>query len=1145
MKTAPRALSYIGLALLISCSQPPKDPLLEKAEAGDSEAQFQLAERLADAGDAAGAEPWFLKALAAGHRPALRKAALSQLESDPSAAIAGLETLAGQSDLPALLQLAEIYERGQAGSADPSRALQLYQRAAELGEPYGRYRTLLAHWQENRKTMTGSERAEMKAELYEIASKEDPRAFSLYARILDEEGDISAADKRHLEAAKAGEAYSMYRIGVAYHRSQNNPTFGPLGFDYLQRAAAAGVTRALPELAKAYRTGNGVSVDGNQSKALLRYGAWLGSADAMRLYVATVLGEPSWELGHEIEMQSLWLLGQERKIDLGKRFAARAKSSSKVREHLAKQQRQLMQDAAQSFRNDLRADRANMAQAKAAFEAANVFSRLGTAGADLADTLESGDQAALFELGSRLLDETDSPSHLGELCLLEAADRMHIPACMKIYELYLTDGLSLENPAARARNALENAALLDDPQALLRMAEEYRAGKLFEQSQAIALQYAVRAAKAENPQAGAFIKELLLDGTTYEIESQTMLTATMELAAEGNPVFAFNAAAYQIADYMTAALWGSADAAPQNKPAKTRAIRFAPDDDYTVLWSRKAEKIRDTRTLPEDVDAAVQQIVELAENGLQRAIETTAIWHLYGSFLDKDTNRARAFLAEAREDTESIEFLNRFADAYLIPINLAPDFTQGSLIIRQAAELGHPGSQNLFSDLSRKAVETRDTPAKNKQVSGAELAYRAKALEDPESMFRLALFLKQEKIISQEYSNSQYNYWLGEAAKRDNFDALITISNAYMIGDGVEKNPRRGLRYLKRSADLGSANSQYHYGLALATGYEIEKNVAEGLVYLKKAAGQDYRDATMAIEKLQTEAQIAGPISKEEEKDVLSVIIANALGHESFPVAPFIVHEGRLVKIDSINRNRPNATANSKTVSGQRNEIPVLMPAESFHSARITIEEALVKTPFVILEDATIFTGHDTSFGLRFTSSADVEDLSALLIIRDRNRDASYVWRNIGSIRKGASKRADFDHDKWYATPEDFGVLFFSAGQEVASNIRVQPNNFLDSALAAFSAKKKAYLAKNETESLKAKITKHFPDFFENPIYVPLDSKATVAINRFGFAESIELPEGINPTSQRLIFDTLPFVTFFPEIEKGQPIASTLTVELD
>ena len=62
-------------------------------------------------------------------------------------------------------------------------------------------------------------------------------------------------------------------------------------------------------------------------------------------------------------------------------------------------------------------------------------------------------------------------------------------------------------------------------------------------------------------------------------------------------------------------------------------------------------------------------------------------------------------------------------------------------------------------------------------------------------------------------------------------------------GDGVEKDPVEGARYLKLAADNGNPLAQMHYGLCLKKGESVPVNLEQAVWYLKVSADQGEKDA--------------------------------------------------------------------------------------------------------------------------------------------------------------------------------------------------------------------------------------------------------------------------------------------------------------
>lgn len=84
-------------------------------------------------------------------------------------------------------------------------------------------------------------------------------------------------------------------------------------------------------------------------------------------------------------------------------------------------------------------------------------------------------------------------------------------------------------------------------------------------------------------------------------------------------------------------------------------------------------------------------------------------------------------------------------------------------------------------------------------------------------------------------------------AAQGDAEAMYRLSGAYAGGYGTERNGEESLRWLRQSAELGSAAAQESLGYVLVEGVNVAKNPEEGWAWTEKAAAQGRANAQMAL----------------------------------------------------------------------------------------------------------------------------------------------------------------------------------------------------------------------------------------------------------------------------------------------------------
>lgn len=99
------------------------------------------------------------------------------------------------------------------------------------------------------------------------------------------------------------------------------------------------------------------------------------------------------------------------------------------------------------------------------------------------------------------------------------------------------------------------------------------------------------------------------------------------------------------------------------------------------------------------------------------------------------------------------------------------------------------------------------------------------------------------------YQEKEYGTAFAELmplAEQGNPDAQLLLGRMYWAGQGVQKDDRQGLKWVKASATQGNADAQFFIG-----SYYLlpRRDVAEGLRWLKISAEQGNQDAQLLVGK--------------------------------------------------------------------------------------------------------------------------------------------------------------------------------------------------------------------------------------------------------------------------------------------------------
>lgn len=308
------AIAEVGQLLRYGTSNASSDPLLaeellqEAISKGSGQAAFEMGSQYEfgeenKPQDFAKAAEWYQKAVDAGYPyAAYRLGELYRLgfgvDKNTAKANVLYETAAANNILPAIIGLADgIFQDPTLTKESLTRAIQFYQRAADLGDPYSQY--MLSEFyrlglgvEQNLQTSVDwfyradnlSDNARAK---YQVAmhlakgvgfASDEPRAFEWlmaaanqkYPKALVTLGDwyslglyvprdYRQAHDWYQKAAAQGSPEAEYNLGLLYYNGQGVVQDMQTAFTWFEKAAKSGVTPAQYQIAEMYYQGVGVS----------------------------------------------------------------------------------------------------------------------------------------------------------------------------------------------------------------------------------------------------------------------------------------------------------------------------------------------------------------------------------------------------------------------------------------------------------------------------------------------------------------------------------------------------------------------------------------------------------------------------------------------------------------------------------------------------------------------------------------------------------------------------------------------------------------------------------------------------------------------------------------------------------------------
>jgi TPR repeat protein len=311
----PETMIPPGSRVTLSVYAPYQPPLRERAEAGDANAQFQLARCYAEgsgfARDDALALEWYRRAAEQGHANAQFQVGYAYqhargVRADYATALQWYRKAAAQNVAAATNNLGVMYEAGQGVTQDYAEAHKLYQRAFEQGDPYGASNLgKLYHYGR------GVQRDYAKAaEWYrKVGDNGPPPAYTglgqLYENGLGVERDRTTAAQWYRKAATAGDAAAQTALGELYRLGRGVGQDHAEALKWYAQAAEQGDLEAMFQLGDLYHFGRGVPTDYDQSSRW--YAEAAGGGHALAQLRLAYCYNSGWGVAKNVQTANQWL----------------------------------------------------------------------------------------------------------------------------------------------------------------------------------------------------------------------------------------------------------------------------------------------------------------------------------------------------------------------------------------------------------------------------------------------------------------------------------------------------------------------------------------------------------------------------------------------------------------------------------------------------------------------------------------------------------------------------------------------------------------------------------------------------------------------------------------------------------------------
>lgn len=215
----------------------------------------------------------------------IKKAHEAYNNKDFKTALALYTELANSGDADAMTSLGYMYQNAQGCQKDEAKALEFYEKAAELKQPYALFNLAILYMN----GLNGVAHDQFKAhELFmEAATREVPPAMYEVALML-ERGlgclqNYSEAAFWYEEGAKRGHLESFNNLGVLYKEGHGVAMDEARCFICFSKAAEGGLAEGLYNLGQLYDQGFGCKQDHDKALDLCRKAAYKGHVKAKEI----------------------------------------------------------------------------------------------------------------------------------------------------------------------------------------------------------------------------------------------------------------------------------------------------------------------------------------------------------------------------------------------------------------------------------------------------------------------------------------------------------------------------------------------------------------------------------------------------------------------------------------------------------------------------------------------------------------------------------------------------------------------------------------------------------------------------------------------------------------------------------------------
>ncbi|MBY0355049.1 MAG: hypothetical protein K2Q12_04880 [Rickettsiales bacterium] len=815
------------------------------------------------------------------------------VQRDEATAAKWLITAASTGNTSAINALAKLYQRGAGVPADRAKVQALWEQAAALGSSEAMYNLGFSYVfgdYVKQDVLKGVPWLEKAAERYSFDAM-----YLLHRIYRGDYGTVANNEltMKWLHAAAmhpAAETSVMYELGRAYEAGKwVTRDFGQ-ALDYYQQAAKSGDDKAPMRMGLMYQRGLGTPPEPRLALRFYRLAASRGNKNAMMAMYHNY--QCGIAVNYDAAKTQRWL---DRAVANGSFDGILTQHHILLSTHTQRDNEQAVELLQRGI--DLDGRKTMLALARIYLTGIDgVPADKEKAAALLEKTISAGEDRpqGLVSLASLYIsgDVLDQNSTKAIALLNEATTYKNSEAFRLLGTVYLKGKAGIPVDLSRGRAYMQQAADLDNPIAMLALANNYRIHAKDDADKEAALTWYTEAGY----QGSASAAEILLEHYTQAGSAIT----DKKLADEWRWRLQSPESCPIAKSVTIARLYKQGQLVEKNddvaKEWFARALRILPTitSDYKALimayaqgygtlidpakeqeWLTRLAAMGDTASMrrlgrlniegrdgTKNTEDALKWYQKAADAGDEHAYLELANLYEKGVGVKKNHTLALQYLEKAAAG-HSMEALRLLGDSHAH----TGDYAQALAYYQQAAEMRDVGAMlrlvTLYnnSDFPQHSKEQSnqwlqkamnagsDTSHHMNQIGLAllngmgveatpELAFQwlSKAAAAGNSASMRTLSKLYMKGIGVEKDTEVATQWLQKAADAGNIGAMVDLADAYVVGTGVAQDKKRARELYLAAAEKGSFKAMRETGLLFLRGAKAQRNEKEGIRWLTEAA---------------------------------------------------------------------------------------------------------------------------------------------------------------------------------------------------------------------------------------------------------------------------------------------------------------------